>query len=626
MHKPLLIATGDLILFTSVMAAPAITRQPSPLTNSVSLGAALTNRITATTANPPLSYQWRFKGNPLTDQTNVTLRLAGLQVTDAGGYTCVVTDGGGSAESRPWVVDVDPAFTKITTGPVVGTFPGQGGSGAAWGDYNGDGYPDLFVSVIRGPNLLFTNNGNGTFTRVTSGPLVADNLASSGCAWGDFDNDGTPDLFVSVNGGPINDLLFQGSAAGGYAKVKTGSIVSSGGNGNGCAWGDYDNDGYLDLYVCNSNENNFLFHNNGNGTFTRITTGPLVTNTGNSQGCAWGDYDNDGYLDLFVTRSGGNNLLFHNNRDGSFAAVTKGPVTTDSSGGPCAWGDYDNDGYLDLFATRIPNSLLYHNNGDGTFTKITNGPVVTDTVGFNGGCQWSDFDNDGYLDLFISVIGAQNLFYHNNGDRTFSKIVTGSLVTDGNAIAAAWGDYDNDGFPDLYTTGASVPGHLYRNNGNSNQWLGIQLLGRVSNRSAIGAKVRLKSTLHGQPQWQMREISGGNGLGSQNDLRALFGLADGTNAEVVRIEWPSGTVQELQDVRPGQFLKIFEPSRLEVRPAGAAVNLTLHGGTQVSYLLESSADLQSWKGVLAFTNATQTMEFPGMGLEPGPQFFRVREP
>jgi enediyne biosynthesis protein E4 len=604
------------ILFLSVLLSlpafncpgvPVITKQPSPQTNSVSLGMFLTNRISATTTNPPLGYQWQLNAVPLTSATNASLALTNIQTTNSGSYVVTVTDGDSSVSSSPWVVDVDPTFTKITSDPVVGTYAGQGGSGAAWVDYNNDGQIDLFISMIQGPNLLFTNNGNGTFSRATTGSVVSTGSTySAGGVWGDYDNDGLPDLFVSVNGNsPNNDLLYHNNGNGIFTQISTGSIVSSGGKGNSCAWGDYDNDGYLDLYVCNSDQNNFLFHNNGNGTFTRITTGPLVTATGNSQGCAWGDYDNDGYLDLFVTRSGGNNLLFHNNQNGTFTRISSGPMVSDSSGGACAWGDYDNDGYLDLFATST-RGLLYHNNGDGTFTKITNGPMVTDVIGFNGGCAWADYDNDGYLDLFISVIGSQNLFYHNNGDGTFSKVTSGSIVTDGNAIACAWGDFDNNGFPDLFTTGAGVPSHLYRNNGNTNNWLNIKCLGRVSNRSSIGTKVRIKATIHGLPIWQTREISGGGGLGSQNDFRCEFGLGDAMNADVVRVEWPSGIVQELTNVAAKQFLTVKEPSKLaaDFSPASGEFHVALTGGKGLVYTLESSTDLASWTSSASLTNQT----------------------
>ena len=422
-------------------------------------------------------------------------------------------------------------------------------------------------------------------------------------------------------------LVLAGTGSNVAGRAGTGSIVTAGGKGNACAWGDYDNDGYLDLYVCNADQNNFLYHNNGNGTFTRITTGPAVVNTGNSQGCAWGDYDNDGYLDLFVTRSGANSLLLHNNRNGTFTLVTNGPVANDNPGGPCAWGDYDNDGFLDLIATGTTNHL-YHNNGDGTFTRVSTGIVVTDPVGYNGCCAWADYDNDGWLDLFIPIIGAQNLLYHNNGDGTFTKITSGSVVNDGNALCCAWADIDKNGFPDLFTGGASVPGHVYRNNGNSNNWLAVQCLGRVSNRSAIGTKIRVQATIHGRTVRQLREISGGGDLGCQNEMSAGFGLGDATNAEVVRIEWPSGIVQEFSNVATKQFFTVKEESKLAaaMQMPGGNFQLTLTGGKGLVYSLESSTDLDRWTQAALLTNQIGIVTWTNqLSLAIPALFFRSQE-
>jgi len=450
------------------------------------------------------------------------------------------------------------AFTRITSDPVV---TGVNSTVFAWADFNNDGFQDLFVSTRTGPSLLYSNNGNGTFSQILVAPVATDNGICFGATWGDYDNDGFLDLFVGVNNSG-NDWLYHNNGRGGFTKITTGAIVNSGGNANNCGWADYDNDGYLDLWVANSDQNDFLYHNNGDGTFTRITTNAIALKTGNSQGGSWADYDNDGWPDLFVSRVNEPNLLYHNEGRGIFTPVTNGIIVHDVSVGQgTSWGDYDNDGYLDLFVVN-PNArnFLYHNNGDGTFNKITNAAIVTD-IGNGHGCGWADYDNDGYLDLFVANRLGANFLYHNNGDGTFARVTSGVVPTDGaDAVAGAWADYDNDGFPDLFVTELnSFNNRLYRNNGNTNAWLTLKLEGRLSNRAAIGAKVRVKATIGSRAFWQLREISGGGGLGSQNDLRAGFGLGDATQVDLVRIEWPSGIVQVLHDIAPRQFLTLIEP-------------------------------------------------------------------
>src|SRR6266487_2296703 len=183
----------------------------------------------------------------------------------------------------------------------------------------------------------------------------------------------------------------------------------------------------------------------------------------------------------------------------------------------------------------------YDNIGNEGMTKVTSGASVN-SGGNGNNCSWGDYDN--------------------NGDGSFNRVTDSVVSTEPSAsFSAGWADYDNDGFPDLFVTNSKTYNNaLYRNNGNNNAWLTLKLEGRQSNRAAIGAKVRVRATMAGKVLWQLREISGGGGLGSQNDLRAGFGLGDARNAEVVRVEWPSGIVQELHDVAPKQFLTIIESS------------------------------------------------------------------
>ncbi|HEV8544280.1 MAG TPA: VCBS repeat-containing protein, partial [Verrucomicrobiae bacterium] len=189
--------------------------------------------------------------------------------------------------------------------------------------------------------------------------------------------------------------------------------------------------------------------NNQSVTFTRITFGSIATDGGDSSGCAWGDFDGDGYPDLFVGNGGTKNFLYRNNGDGTFAKLmNSAPASISGYGG--SWADYDNDGRLDLFVANLGSNYLYRNNGDGTFTKVTPFAGATGANSWSG--SWGDYDRDGWIDLFISNGGGNNnALLHNNGDGTFTKITVGRIVKDGGAtIGAAWQDYDGDGWPDLY--------------------------------------------------------------------------------------------------------------------------------------------------------------------------------
>ena len=406
-----------------------------------------------------------------------------------------------------------------------------------------------------------------------------------------------------------------------------GSLTTLSGFFAGGAWADYDNDGFVDLFIENqgtsdsSGGKNLLFHNNGDGTFTKITAGAIVNDVGVGYGVLWSDYDNDGFMDLLIVNlvNNGHNFLYHNNRDGTFTRILTNDVALDTwtlgtSGG--AWGDYDNDGLPDLFVTdnNGVRNRLYHNNGNGNFTNITSGPMLQPPSrnGANG-CAWGDYDNDGYLDLFVGGIGAANGLYHNNGDGTFTQIFSEPPVSDGGSgfitLSIALADYDNDGFLDLFLTRFSLDGagnegpttsSLYHNNGNTNTWLEVKLVGTVANRSAIGAKVRLLATIGGKTFWQLREISNGGGWNSQ-PLVAHFGLGDATTAEALRIEWPSGTVQEFQNVTAKQILTITEPPRLMATASNGVSEFSFKGGRGLQYEVDSSTNLSVWSSIGSIT-------------------------
>jgi len=451
-------------------------------------------------------------------------------------------------------------FTKITTGIAVND--GGNSFGCSWIDYNNDGSLDLFVTnYLDQNNFLYLNNQDDNFLKIYNTSVVSDKGNSISCSWGDYDNDGDPDLFVTNY--EQNNLLYRNDGEYGFTKIDDGDIVNDINNSMSCSWGDFNNDGNLDLFVTNYAENNCLYHNNGDGTFVKVVAGDVVNDEGNSTGCSWGDYDNDGDLDLFVANWEQDNFLYRNRGNGTFRRIEDGNIVSDGGNSiSCSWGDYDNDGDLDLVVTNWgQNNFLYKNNGNRTFSKITTDPIVTDH-GFSCSSSWCDYDNDGDLDLFVADWIHKNCLFDNNGSGSFTKISTGEVVSDrGYSVGSSWGDYNNDGHPDLFVTNDGKQNNfLYLNNGNDNNWLNIKCLGNTSNSSAIGTKIRVKATIDDVPVWQMQEISGQTGYAGQNSLNAEFGLADAAVVDSIQIEWPGRIVQVIKNIYANQFLEVPEPS------------------------------------------------------------------
>lgn len=453
------------------------------------------------------------------------------------------------------------SFTRITEGEIVND--GGESYGASWADYDNDGDLDLFVANTWQNNFLYQNNGDGSFIRITSGPVVTDSLTSHDGSWADYDNDGDIDLCVAFSHGE-NNALYTNNGDGTFTAVVSAPVVTDGGTSTGVSWADMDMDGYVDLFISNYyRESNFLYLNNGDGTFRKVTDGPVVSDRGSSLGSAWGDYDNDGDPDLFVANMfGENNFLYSNNGDGTFTKITSGPVVNDREGSVGgSWGDYDNDGDLDLFVanTYDHNNFLYSNNGDGSFTRIMSGPLVNDG-GRSTGSAWGDYDNDGDLDIFVGNFDRNNYLYENNGEGVFSRITTGDIVSDSaNSRGAAWSDYDNDGDLDLFVANLeNQDNFLYRNNGNSNNWINIKLVGVASNASAIGARVKVKATISDADTWQLSEVASESGRMGENSLNVEFGLGNASTVDSMVIQWPSGIKQVFQNTEVNQFLTIEE--------------------------------------------------------------------
>jgi enediyne biosynthesis protein E4 len=519
--------------------------------------------------------------------------------------------------------------------------PATNSTGPAFADYDNDGDLDVFVPVEDlAPGLadrLWENDGKGMFKDVAAARGV-DNAGSMsrGASWGDYDNDGDVDLLVA-NMPPgergkkhVPTTLFKnllketGKAnfenvtraagvlrAGNAEDEKIGGIGDTGG---GVAWADYDGDGWLDFFWKNADGevDNALFKNNRDGTFTDVTAAAGVALQGklresNAQGSPnFTDVDEDGLLDLLVTNEGDSKILFRNKGDGTFEDITKArkPPSGVVFGNPgnaqgACIGDVDNDGDLDVYlpmadqANRLILSRLKEKKAV-TFDDVTLKSGAGDTGGARG-CTMADFDNDGWLDIYVNNGGpsntlindviagfppfvqfyiawqpANNTLLRNNRDGTFTDVTTGSGAEGlgiGSGVGAA--DINGDGFADIFATNRTYyalgkqvsptagQSRLFVNQGNANHWVKITLRARRSNRSAIGARV----TVTAGDLVQHRETTSAHGYNSTNDPTLLFGLGERTSIDTITVRWPSGSVQTIKAPRTKRLVTIVEPAK-----------------------------------------------------------------
>jgi hypothetical protein len=624
--------TSD-VVHLYVILPPTITSQPNPASQVASRGTTVTYRVTADSPHSPLAYQWRLNEVMLLDKTNSTLALTNVQFANAGAYTVVVTNLAGAVTSQVARLEVDAIFTKITTGPLVtdrhySFLP-------CWGDYDNDGDLDVFVTPYMGStpgtNQFYRNNGDGSFTRLTAneaGDIARNQTTSSRGLWLDYDRDGDLDFFLN---GPYGTKLYQNNGNGTFTLVWADGFSTSRMR-LALAAGDYDNDGWIDLFSGTAypltSSLATLLHNDGNAGFSDVG---IPWRKGWEQFAAWCDYDADGDLDLAVSSYNPAGVdqyaffrIYTNNGAGAF-----GPLLTIEgvNGGRPAWGDYDNDGDMDLLIGSVPMVFLRNDtlpDGSHQLNRITNGPLVSSTWGDCICPSWGDYDNDGWLDLFVTRginNGNPGLLFHNNGDGSFSQVTNSTVTTERmHSFGCSWVDYDNNGFLDLFICNSNNElNSLFRNNTNANHWLMLHLKGTTSNTDAIGAKVRLQARIGGKSFWQMREIAG-----LWEDRRAHFGLGDAARAEVVRIEWPSGTVQELRDVPANQILTVIEPVRLQTTGLG---QFHFRAWLGQVFTVKASADLTVWNSIATVTNLTGTVQFtdPEAALS-ARRFYRVIQP
>jgi enediyne biosynthesis protein E4 len=485
-------------------------------------------------------------------------------------------------------------------------------------DYNSDGWPDIFF--INGGSFadkqkaggarhrLYRNNRDGSFTDATAAAGIGVSGFGMGACSADYDNDSRADLYVTAFGG---NRLYHNEGNGAFTDVTEKAGVGSRLWSASCAFGDIDNDGNVDLYVtnyvdfsvtnnkyctysgdtrvyCHPNVYNgvpdVLYRNNGNGTFTDVSKAAgIYRPDGKGLGVVFGDYDGDGWADIYVANDSTPNFLFHNKGKGVFEEVgLPAGVAVGSDGQPLAgmgtdFGDSDGDGLLDIFVTNLDRQThnLYRNLGKGLFADVTFesgvGEATLPFVGF--GAVFVDYDNDTDLDLavangdVIDNVGLfrdstsyeqRNLLLQNDGTGKFRDV--GASAGAGFAIKKASrslsaGDLDNDGDLDLLIGNIGQTADLLRNDGGNNgRSLLVRAIGSRSNRDGIGAVLKL--TVGGKVL--VRDVKAGSSYLSQNDMRVHFGMGSAARAERLEIRWPSGATDVLQDLEGNQILTISE--------------------------------------------------------------------
>jgi hypothetical protein len=490
------------------------------------------------------------------------------------------------------------------------------GSGAAFLDYDNDGLLDVFlVSGPSGTNRLYHNLGNGKFGDVTKQMGLEHTGWGQGVCAGDFDNDGYTDLFVTYWGG---NVLYRNLGGHGFEDVTAKANLGQDRvrYNTGCAFLDYDNDGRLDLFVANylkfdfartpkpgenaycfyrglpvacgprglAFDRNILYHNNGDGTFTDVSEASGISKPGRnySLGVLTGDFNHDGFTDIYVACDQTPSILYINHGDGTFTdeAVMRGTAFDDSgkalSGMGAAAADYDGDGWPDIFRSNFSDEreTLYHNRGNGDFDDATLAAGMALNTRFVGwGCGFLDFDNSGWPDLLlvnghvfpeVDRLGIdvrykdRAILYRNAGKGKFVDISESAgpgILEKHSARGAAFGDYDNDGAVEVLVNNQNEPPSLLKQSGKpAGNWILLKLEGVKSNRSAIGARVRLSA----DGLLQSGEVRSGGSYLSQSDLRLHFGLGTARRIERVEIDWPSGVHQVEKDLDVNRIVVIRE--------------------------------------------------------------------
>ena len=430
------------------------------------------------------------------------------------------------------------AFTDNSVAAGV-NYSGNGG-GVSFGDYNNDGFVDFYVvNEHGGDGILFRNNGDGTFTNVSVAAGVSGVLSGEGGIWIDHDRNGFLDIYVANEAGP--NFLYHNNGDNTFTEISTATGSGNLGTTITGIVADFNNDGAEDIYVINLGAN-ALLQGDFDGNFVDVTSRAGVGNSGDGLSGSWGEFDGDGYDDLYVVnRSGSSNIMYMNNGDGTFTDNTPASGTGSTKAGyGTAVGDYDNDGDLDIYVSNWGANELFQNDGSGVFTEVAASAGVNNSQNALG-VSFGDLDNDGDLDIYVVNQDGANALYINDGSGVFTDEAASAGVEDaaGAALGTAFGDIDNDGFLDIYVSNFEGQNVLYVNDGNANHYINVTLKGLANNVVGFGSVI----TLISGSDTLTRVVEGGGGFSSHNSIPVEFGLGSATSVDSIIVNWPYGRSQ-----------------------------------------------------------------------------------
>ncbi|NNE55762.1 MAG: T9SS type A sorting domain-containing protein [Flavobacteriales bacterium] len=448
-----------------------------------------------------------------------------------------------------WLVSASIGWSQVNWDQMaedIGIQPEDSSKGVAVFDFDRDGDDDIYFANSFGPNRFYVNQGNLQFDEMAEEyGLAGGDEYSLAAIWADYNNDGLVDLYV----GNLNDpnQLYRNEGDGTFTEIASELGVDDDGAVRSVMWADVNGDNYLDLYVANMNEQNSFFINQGGESFLDLVYYTNTTDNQVAQGSIFFDFDNDHDLDLYLVHDAYQPfILLENDGEGIFTDVSEGSGTDlPLMGMAVDCGDYNNDGWLDLYTTILGENRLLSNNGDGTFSDISSEAGVT-ASGMAWGTHFFDFNNDRLQDLYISYDSnfspQENVLYQNNGDSTFIQVAQDQAISsDLGGSGTAFGDFDLDGRLDVVVSNSSSSGYneVFINQCDAGNWIGFSLEGVWSNYCAVGARVEV----HHQHGTQIDEMLAGNGFASQHTDRFHFGLGEITEVDSIVVKWPSGVVE-----------------------------------------------------------------------------------